>query len=143
MDCLIYYSNNSKKFYAPWCGTCKQLAPQFDKVAVILNGFVKVAAVDATNSEHLSQKHEIDRFPTLKLFGGNKTLPTDYQGHRNIKSIVDSAVMHMYSLVKARVSLINSHGVEHVRASIKPENEDEWSSQQCGYGDSDDGYAYY
>jgi len=36
------------EFYAPWCGHCKKLAPEFDKAAKALEGIVRLGAVDMT-----------------------------------------------------------------------------------------------
>lgn len=36
------------EFYAPWCGHCKSLAPEYDKAAKALSGVVKIGAVDMT-----------------------------------------------------------------------------------------------
>ena len=47
------------EFYAPWCGHCKSLEPEYEKAASVLKGVVKVVAVDATSEEGLAQKYGI------------------------------------------------------------------------------------
>lgn len=41
------------EFYAPWCGHCKKLTPEWEKAAKALKGVVKVGAVDATIEKEL------------------------------------------------------------------------------------------
>ena len=90
------------EFYAPWCGHCKTLAPEYEKAAKVLNGVVKIVAVDATAHESLAQKYQIQGFPTIKVFGADKKAPTDYQGQRTADGIISEAMKQTTSLVKGR-----------------------------------------
>lgn len=90
------------EFYAPWCGHCKNLAPEWEKAANILDGVIKVVAVDATVAQSLGQKYQVQGYPTIKVFGEDKKSPTDYQGQRTADGIVSEAMKLTNKLVKDR-----------------------------------------
>ncbi|KAL2467623.1 Protein disulfide-isomerase 5-2 [Forsythia ovata] len=76
-------------FYAPWCSHCKRLAPELDKAAPVLAGLKKpiiVAKVNADKYKRLASKHEIDGYPTLKIFVHG--VPTEYYGPRPANLLV-------------------------------------------------------
>lgn len=83
------------EFFAPWCGYCKQLAPEFSKAADILNEThpkIKLAQIDCTVEEDLCQKHNIKGYPTLKVMRGAYQQPSDYDGPRDAEGIVEYMV---------------------------------------------------
>ncbi|XP_031437285.1 protein disulfide-isomerase A6 [Clupea harengus] len=91
------------EFYAPWCGHCRNLVPDWKKAATALKGIVKVGAVDADQHKSLGGQFSVRGFPTIKIFGANKNKPTDYQGGRTSQAIVDEALKALHSLVKDRL----------------------------------------
>ena len=92
------------EFYAPWCGHCKNLAPEWKKAAKALKGIVSVVAVDADASKSLAGKYGVQGFPTIKLFGESKSSPEDYSGARDAAGIVTWAMGKATAVAKARLS---------------------------------------
>ncbi|CAK5023302.1 unnamed protein product [Meloidogyne enterolobii] len=70
------------EFYAPWCGHCKQLAPEYEKAAEELGDSVPLAKVDATVEKILAERFEINGYPTLKFWQKDHE-PIDYDGDRD------------------------------------------------------------
>lgn len=69
------------EFYAPWCGHCQALAPEYAAAATDLKGEdVALAKVDATEESDLAQEYDVQGFPTVYFFVDGVHKP--YNGQR-------------------------------------------------------------
>ncbi|GBG86292.1 hypothetical protein CBR_g41286 [Chara braunii] len=79
------------KFYAPWCGHCKRLAPDWDMLGTAFKkvGSVAIAKVDCDAHKDLCSRFSISGYPTLKFFPKGSLTPQDYQGGRTPDDLIE------------------------------------------------------
>ncbi|KAL9183875.1 hypothetical protein ACHAXT_004731 [Thalassiosira profunda] len=86
----IQSKNTFVKFYAPWCGHCKSLAPDWDALAekYASSSSVLIGSVDCTagENEDLCQEYGVQGYPTLKYFKDGEA-GEDYQGGRSLDDL--------------------------------------------------------
>nr|GLL38756.1 protein disulfide-isomerase-like [Ipomoea trifida] len=81
------------EFYAPWCGHCKRLAPEYEKAASLLRSHdppITLAKIDLSDkaSSEIATKFEIQFYPTIKILRSGGNAIQEYKGPREADGLV-------------------------------------------------------
>jgi thioredoxin 2 len=75
LDALSFESHGARSdlpllvdFWAPWCGPCQAMAPQFERAAQHLEPRVRLAKVNTDEQRELAGRFDIRGIPTMILF---------------------------------------------------------------------------
>jgi len=79
------------EFYAPWCGHCKKLIPDYEKLASAFTTEtnIVISKLDADHYKDIAGKYGVSGFPTIFWFGVNKQNPEKYDKGRDLESFVN------------------------------------------------------
>ncbi|XVE79751.1 hypothetical protein DITRI_Ditri14bG0081700 [Diplodiscus trichospermus] len=120
------------EFYAPWCGHCQALAPEYAAAATELKGEgVVLAKVDATEENELAQEYDVQGFPTVYFFADGEHKP--YPGARNkeamvtwIKKKIGPGIYNVTTLEDAERILTSENKVAlgYLNSLVGPESEE-------------------
>ena len=73
-------------FWATWCGPCKMVAPEMEKIAAKYEGSVEVVKVDVDANPQISQAFNIMSIPTIAFFQPGKQ-PMGVVGFRPMEQL--------------------------------------------------------
>jgi thioredoxin 2 len=59
-------------FWAPWCGPCRMMAPEYEKACAMLEPHARFVKVDTEAHKEVGAQHNIRSIPTLAIFKGGK-----------------------------------------------------------------------
>jgi thioredoxin 1 len=83
-------------FWASWCGPCKMVAPEIEKLAVKYAGDVDVVKVDVDANPSISRSLRIMSIPTIALFRPGEQ-PKVVVGFRRIEELEDAFDLHEHA----------------------------------------------
>ncbi|KAH8910891.1 protein disulfide-isomerase precursor [Coniochaeta sp. PMI_546] len=103
------------EFYAPWCGHCKALAPEYEEAATSLKEKnIKLVKVDCTEESDLCQSFGVEGYPTLKVFRGLDNI-VPYKGQRKANAITS----YMIKQSLPAVSILTKDTLEDFKKADK------------------------
>lgn len=78
-------------FFATWCGPCKMLSPELEKLADAYQGKAKVLKIDVDQEQNLAIRYQVQSVPTLLVFknGELKHRSSGYQPYPALASMLD------------------------------------------------------
>ncbi|KPM34187.1 Protein disulfide-isomerase [Neonectria ditissima] len=103
------------EFFAPWCGHCKALAPEYEEAATTLKEKnIKLAKIDCTEEADLCKSYGVEGYPTLKVFRGLDN-NTPYTGQRKAPGITS----YMIKQSLPAVSILTKDTLEEFKTADK------------------------
>ena len=83
-------------FWAAWCGPCKMVAPEIEKLAAKYAGTVDVVKVDVDANPNVSRSLNIMSIPTIALFMPGEQ-PKGVVGFRRLEELEDAFGLHEHA----------------------------------------------
>ena len=79
------------KFYAPWCGHCTRLAPDYERAAELVGNRAVIANLDCTTETNAAAKYQIQGYPSVFWFERGVKV-AEYDGDRVAEDIANWVV---------------------------------------------------
>uniref|UniRef100_A0A5B6ZKJ1 protein disulfide-isomerase n=1 Tax=Davidia involucrata TaxID=16924 RepID=A0A5B6ZKJ1_DAVIN len=97
------------EFYAPWCGHCKKLAPDYEKLGTSFKKAksVLIGKVDCDEQKSLCSKYGVSGYPTIQWFPKGSLEPKKYEGARTAEALT---------------GFVNNEGGTNVKIATIPSN---------------------
>ncbi|XP_020241100.1 probable protein disulfide-isomerase A6 [Asparagus officinalis] len=97
------------EFYAPWCGHCKKLAPEFERLGASFKKAksVLIGKVDCDEHKDICSKYDVKGYPTIQWFPKGSLEPKKYEGARTADALTE---------------FVNTEGGTNVKLATVPSN---------------------
>uniref|UniRef100_A0A2N9IWW1 protein disulfide-isomerase n=1 Tax=Fagus sylvatica TaxID=28930 RepID=A0A2N9IWW1_FAGSY len=97
------------EFYAPWCGHCKKLAPEYEKLGASFKKAksILIGKVDCDTHKSVCSKYGVSGYPTIQWFPKGSLEPKKYEGARTAEALAE---------------FVNQEGGTNVKIATIPSN---------------------
>ncbi|CAJ1869196.1 unnamed protein product [Sphenostylis stenocarpa] len=108
------------EFYAPWCGHCKRLAPEYEQLGASFKKTksVLIAKVDCDEHKSVCSKYGVSGYPTIQWFAKGSLVPKKYEGARTAEAL--AAFVNIEAGTNVKIASVPSSVV-----ILSPDNFDE------------------
>ncbi|KAG5073103.1 hypothetical protein JHK86_008314 [Glycine max] len=108
------------EFYAPWCGHCKRLAPEYEQLGTTFKKTksVLIAKVDCDEQKSVCSKYGVSGYPTIQWFPKGSLEPKKYEGARTAEAL--AAFVNIEAGTNVKIASVPSSVVV-----LSPDNFDE------------------
>ncbi|KAD6795526.1 hypothetical protein R6Q59_020577 [Mikania micrantha] len=128
------------EFYAPWCGHCKKLAPEYEKLGASFkkSKSVLIGKVDCDEHKSICTKYGVSGYPTIQWFPKGSLEPKKYEGARTAEALVEFVNLEGGTNVKiaavpSSVVVLNSENFNEVVLDGKKDVLVEFYAPWCGH----------